>query len=116
MGVDRCFYCGRAATTTATLPKHHPFGRINSDLIVSTCILCHDEQTNEQQTDIPKRLREHIAPPLAQLLYGELSLSKHLEVLGRERARIIKQRMQEMEYDDSIHQGLHQKKGTEKEK
>jgi len=108
MGVTRCFYCKRTATTTAPLEKHHTFGRINSELTVAACKLCHEEITNEQQRSIPKHMREHSATPIERLFFAELSLSKHLEIMGRERARILKEYHSEQEHDDRLHTRIHQ--------
>jgi len=108
MAIDECFYCRRPATTVTKIPAHHPLGRINSDLTVPACQICHDEETEGQQTGIPKRVREHTAPSEQRQLYADLSIAKHLQVLGREFERITKQRIEELEHDDSLHSRLHQ--------
>jgi hypothetical protein len=109
-----CFYCRRKATRETVLPKHHPLGRANSDIIVDTCENCHHPQTQEQNK-LTKELRSKDAPPHIRRSYANLSWGLHLQQLGQEVVRLANEELEEY-HDNSIHTTTPRKRGQERKK
>lgn len=82
-----CFYCNAKATKRLKIEEHHVLAKINSDIIVNACIICHGEITSKQNS-LPPKSRSKNATKEKREQFMLLSLGAHLQKLGEELERI----------------------------
>lgn len=86
-----CFYCNYPASRKVPLEGHHVFGNGNSEFMIWICNNCHRNITLGQQKGLPKICREKQKGVNTE--FASLSLVLHLETLGKEYSRILKEKM-----------------------
>ena len=90
---NKCFYCPASTDQNIKLEEHHVLGRINSGICVLACLNCHNQITSTQNSLSPKT-RSKNALEIEKILYQEISEGAHLKLLGEEKIKIAKERLE----------------------